>query len=121
MEWQLPLLHRSYQNIFNPLIFQEHIMKASFVTALAALATSLALAIPVSAGDIQGDAYDCKDLWLMRNQIYKTNGYCFRTAKAISIFGNAGCSFDSLSAVPVSDQDRRTIRDIKKSEARQQC
>ena len=76
---------------------------------------------PVQAGDIQGDASECNDLWVMRNEIYKNNGYCFKTAKAINYFGNAGCSYDNQSSVPLSKQERLIVRDIQKSEARQRC
>lgn len=96
-------------------------MKAYLIPVLAAVTAATAMILPAQAGDIQGDAYECKDLWVMRNQIYKDNGYCFKTAKAISRFGNAGCSYDNLRTVPVSDQDRSVIRDIKRSEARQGC
>ena len=73
------------------------------------------------AGDIQGDAYACDELWQMRNTIYKSNGYCFRSPKAIAAFGNAGCLYDDESAVPVSDNDRLVLKDIRRSEARQGC
>ena len=96
-------------------------MKSPLLLALAAAATLTATLMPASAGDIQGDAYECNDLWVMRNEIYKNNGYCFKTAKAINYFGNAGCSYDNQSAVPLSKQERRIVRDIQKSEARQHC
>ncbi len=89
-----------------------------------ALATSMLLGfatVPVRAGDIQGDAYDCQDLWSMRNHIFKTGGYCFKYPRAIKAFGNAGCSFDTQADVPLSDNDRLILRDIRKSEARQHC
>jgi len=92
-----------------------------FVAMIAAMTTATAWIIPAKAGDIQGDAYDCKELWAMRNQIYKAGGYCFKTAKTISYFGNAGCAYDTPSLVPMSQQDRQILRDIKKSEARQGC
>lgn len=96
-------------------------MKSPLILACAAAASLAASMIPASAGDIQGDAYECKELWVMRNEIYKSNGYCFKTAKAINYFGNAGCSYDNQSAVPLSKQERRIVRDIQKSEARQSC
>ena len=94
-------------------------MKLIMIPVLAAAA--LAMIAPVSAGDVQGDAYDCQDLWVVRNQIFKNNGYCFKSAKAISYFGNAGCSYDSEAAVPLSKSDRMRIREIKRSSARQGC
>lgn len=96
-------------------------MKTYLMPVLAALVTAAACAAPASAGDIQGDAYECKDLWVMRNEIYKNGGYCFKSTKAINYFGNAGCSYDRLGLVPVSNQDRSVLADIKKSERRQGC
>ena len=96
-------------------------MITKLIPAIAAAVTLAAAAMPAMAGDVQGDAYDCKELWVMRNQIYKDNGYCFKTSKAINYFGNAGCEYDSEAAVPLSKSERRMIRDIKRSEARQGC
>ena len=97
-------------------------MTKIFMPAAAALALAVAsLSVPARAGDIQGDAYDCGELWNMRNEIYKDAGYCFKTPKAIKKFGNAGCQYDSLSDVPLSDSQRSIISDIKKSERRQHC
>lgn len=90
-------------------------------SALAALVSAGAAAVPATAGDIQGDAYSCSELWVMRNQIYKDNGYCFKTARAINYFGNGGCEYHSEGAVPLSKSERRIVRDIKRSEARQGC
>lgn len=95
--------------------------KAATLLAAAALAGLSAATLPAAAGDIQGDAYECKELWTMRNEIYKTRGYCFKTAKAIAAFGNGGCMYDEISDVPLSATDRTVISDIKKSEARQGC
>ena len=97
-------------------IYSKHL-----APALALLTLAGALPAPANAGDIQGDAYSCGELWVMRNQIFRANGYCFKTAKAINYFGNAGCEYDRESDVPLSKSDRRIVRDIKKSEARQGC
>lgn len=88
---------------------------------LLAVVTSIAAVMPASAGDVQGDAYDCKELYVMRNEIYKGARYCFKSAKAIAQFGNAGCQYDSLGDVPLSANQRSMIKGIKKSEARQGC
>jgi hypothetical protein len=87
----------------------------------ALLMAPLSLSAPARAGDIQGDAYSCAELWVMRNQIYKNAGYCFKTAKAIKYFGNAGCRFDDEDDVPLSKNQRRIISDIEKSQIRQGC
>lgn len=88
--------------------------------ALGLIVTAVA-AGPARAGDIQGDAYDCAELWVMKNQIYKDRGYCFKTAKAIAHFGNADCRYDVEADVPLSDVDRTVITDIKRSMRRQHC
>lgn len=80
-----------------------------------------AISTSARAGDIQGDAYSCDELWVMKNEIYKAGGYCFKTAKAISQFGNAGCRFDAQADVPLSDNQRSTLRDIRLSNERLGC
>lgn len=96
-------------------------MTTKCLLVLAAAATLSATTLPASAGDVQGDAYDCQELWVMRNQIYKDAGYCFTSPRAITYFGNGGCLYHSQSEVPLSDQQRQTIKMIKKSSARQSC
>jgi YARHG domain len=82
---------------------------------------TLAATCPASAGDVQGDAYACSELWVLRNQVYKDNGYCFATARAITYFGNGGCNSYSQSALLLSGSERGLLRDIKASERRQDC
>lgn len=84
-------------------------------------AVAAALAPLAAAGDIQGDAYDCNELWRMRNAMFKEAGYCFKSPRAIALFGNAGCRFDSDADVPFSDNQRAVLSDIKRSEKRQAC
>lgn len=95
------------------------LLKRTLIAALTAL--SLTHVAPAKAGDIQGDAYSCKELWVMRNQFYKDRGYCFKTSKAIAYFGNAGCSIVEQANVPLSNMQWQIIHDIKMSEARQGC
>src|SRR5205085_122943 len=54
-------------------------------------------------------AQSCQDLWVERNSYYKQHGYCFKTSRAISYFGNAGCSYDNEGAVPLSPYERRRV------------
>ena len=96
-------------------------MKISTTLVLAAFVSLAAAALPVKAGDVQGDAYGCDELWTMRNEIFKGGGYCFKSPRAIKQFGNAGCQYDSEYDVPLSDRDRETLSAIKKSERRQGC
>ncbi|MGL4395003.1 MAG: YARHG domain-containing protein [Hyphomicrobium sp.] len=98
-------------------------LKISILAALSAvgLATAIGGATVASAGDIQGDAYSCGELWVMRNQVYKDHGYCFKTSRAISYFGNGGCYVGSEGAVAMSRSERRLISTIRASERRQGC
>lgn len=63
----------------------------------------------------------CQPLWDVRNTIYKENGYCFHTTKAIKYFGNAGCKFDDAADVPLSAVERHNISAIKKVEKNKGC
>ena len=66
-------------------------------------------------------ALSCDYLWRQRNGIFKAAGYCFRTPRAISIFGNAGCRYDNQSDVPLSDRDRQLINMIQQVERMKRC
>ncbi len=83
----------------------------SAAALLAATATSPALASPEA----------CEGLWTARNEIYKAQGYCFRTQRAIAAFGNAGCQYDNIEDVPLSANDRRAIADIVRQERALRC
>jgi hypothetical protein len=66
-------------------------------------------------------AQSCDQLWYQRNSIYKSAGYCFKTQRAISAFGNAGCMYDSENAVPLSPSDRAQIASIVRMEQEFGC
>jgi hypothetical protein len=63
----------------------------------------------------------CQPLWEVRNWIYKENGYCFHTPKAIKVFGNAGCKYDDAADVPLNAAERHNVKAIKKAEAKKGC
>jgi hypothetical protein len=63
----------------------------------------------------------CQPLWETRNWIYKENGYCFHTPKAIEVFGNAGCLYDDVNQVPLNPVEQYNVRAIKKVEAKKDC
>ncbi|KAF0125920.1 MAG: hypothetical protein FD152_2704 [Xanthobacteraceae bacterium] len=67
------------------------------------------------------DAWSCQDLWMERNQIYKNAGYCFSTARAIRVFGNAGCVYDRQEDVPLSATQRRIVQAIIRAERFNGC
>ena len=63
----------------------------------------------------------CQPLWEVRNWIYKENGYCFHTSKAIAAFGNAGCKYDNAADVPLNAAERHNVATIKKADAKKGC
>jgi YARHG domain len=92
--------------------------------SLKPLALSALLLLPGLSAAFAGDGpefWNCEELWQNRNQIYKDAGYCFRTARAIRAFGNAGCQYDNLNFVPLSPVQRREIADIQRYENRRNC
>jgi hypothetical protein len=66
-------------------------------------------------------ALNCQQLWYQMNNIYKAAGYCFRTPRGISTFGNAGCRYDDQRNVPLSDRDRQVINTIQQLERMKHC
>jgi len=63
----------------------------------------------------------CQILWEVRNTIYKENGYCFHSKKAIKAFGNAGCQIDDMGKVPLNAAESHNVTAIKKAEAKKGC
>ena len=88
------------------------------IWAAAAIACA-ASALSVSAASAEADI--CERLWTKRNVIYKAAGYCFKTPRAISKFGNAGCSYDEEAAVPLSSRDRTRVWEIRELERIYSC
>jgi len=63
----------------------------------------------------------CDALWHRRNSIFKAAGYCFKSKRAISQFGNAGCRFDNPDLVPLGDADRKLVDAILAFEQAKRC
>ena len=63
----------------------------------------------------------CQRLWVERNSIYKAAGYCFNTQRGVRYFGNAGCSYDNVRDVPLSDYDRALVARIVAQERAMGC
>lgn len=59
-------------------------------SARSATLAGLVLASALSLAPRPAEAQACQGLWYQRNEIYARNGYCFRTARARSVFG-PGC------------------------------
>ena len=82
------------------------------------VALSLA-ALPAAAQSVKGGS--CQELWLARNAIYREAGYCFRTPRAISTFGNAGCRHDSVATLPMTPWQRGRVAEIGAQERALGC
>jgi hypothetical protein len=62
---------------------------------------------------------DCRQLYIARNEIYARNGLCFKTKVATEIFGNDGCSTQSLDILNrIEDQN---VKFIRTHEQRRNC
>ena len=84
-------------------------------------AAAIGLASPLLWAPMPAAAQTCEDLWYQRNEIYKAQGYCFRTKRAIAAFGNAGCQYDNVEDLPLSANDHRAIADILRQERALRC
>jgi hypothetical protein len=103
-------------------------------TALAA-AVLFACAIPAQANCYEDIGCDdsqkfskaklrklsCSILWEVRNIIYKQNGYCFTTARAIETFGNDGCYVYGQGNVKLNHFERYNVKAIKQVENAKGC
>lgn len=92
-------------------------MRPMILTTLA----SLGLLAGLAAMPAPALAETCDDLWYARNEIYKAQGYCFRTRRGIEAFGNAGCQYDNVEDVPLSNSQRRTIAELQREERARRC
>jgi hypothetical protein len=63
----------------------------------------------------------CNQLWVARNAIYKARGYCFKTQRAISYFGNGGCVHQNEGAIPFSAAERAQIAQFRSQERAMGC
>jgi hypothetical protein len=68
-----------------------------------------------------GRLASCDILFEMRNTVFKERGYCFKTPRAIEMFGNAGCRYDQIASVPLNDIERANVATITRLEASKQC
>jgi hypothetical protein len=63
----------------------------------------------------------CQGLWDVRNTIYKENGYCFSTDRAVSYFGNKGCSVSNMASVRLNTYERQNVAQIAAVEKSKGC
>jgi hypothetical protein len=65
--------------------------------------------------------FSCQILAEIRNGIFAENGYCFRKLKWQRQFGNKGCRFTQVSAVPLSRIERANVGAIRRAERLKGC
>jgi hypothetical protein len=65
------------------------------------------------ATSAQAQTYSCDRLWFERNQIFANAGYCFKSRRAISVFGNAGCEYDNEHDVALTAPQARALHNIR--------
>lgn len=70
--------------------------------------------------DLRGGP-NCEFLWTMRNEIYFTRGYCFKTPRALTAFGNDNCRFQEIGAVPLNRFERANVAAIAQVERERSC
>jgi hypothetical protein len=99
-----------------------------FIFRAVALAFLIATALTCLGGAIssafaQEDYWSlsCGELWLRRNTIFARNGYCFKTDRALRVFGNANCRFEVEAGVPMSRAEREEVEIIRAVEKRKGC
>ncbi|MEO5807551.1 YARHG domain-containing protein [Devosia sp.] len=63
----------------------------------------------------------CDSLWLVRNGIYAQNGYCFKTQRGISTFGNGQCSVNDQARVSLNAYERDNVGVIVAVEKSKGC
>jgi YARHG domain len=91
-------------------------------SVLAALVAGIVQTVPsVAFAQSSPRFMTCEEMWFVRNDIYKEKGYCFRTQRAISTFGNAGCRYDDINDVPLSANERNKIAEVTRWERIKGC
>ena len=75
------------------------------------------LALPGLGYAQDASLMSCNELWYARNEIYARNGFCFKTARAQSVFG-PGCfpPFGRLAGA-----DKRRVDQLQSWERRRGC
>jgi YARHG domain len=91
-------------------------VKGSLLAGILAVFAAIC-SIPAVQAHEPFDDYSCYELWKERNSIYADNGYCFKDAKAIAVFGR-GCfpPYGRLKAL-----DKGLVAEVESWEHRKGC
>jgi len=63
----------------------------------------------------------CGELWFLRNAILDDHGYCFKTQRGITAFGNNGCAFHDIADLPLNSYERYNLEAISRMEQSKRC
>lgn len=63
----------------------------------------------------------CDELWFVRNAILDDHGYCFKTEKGISAFGNEGCETHSIADLALNSFEQFNLKAISGMEEIKGC
>ena len=91
------------------------------LSLIAAVGIFFDAALSSAAAQDDPSSMSCGDLWYRRNEIFARNGYCFKTDRAIRVFGNQGCRFCVEADVPMSRAEREEVEIIRAIERRRGC
>ncbi len=64
---------------------------------------------------------NCGELWFVRNAILDDHGYCFKTDKGISAFGNDNCAFHDIADLDLNGFEKFNIKAISRMEDMKGC
>ena len=63
----------------------------------------------------------CDELWFVRNAILDDHGYCFKTDKGISAFGNEGCSSRDIADLELNGFEQFNLKALSQMEEIKGC
>jgi hypothetical protein len=63
----------------------------------------------------------CDGLWTVRNSIFRDNGYCFKTKRALAIWDNNGCQYWNSGDVPLNNFESTNVSRISSVEKQMGC
>jgi hypothetical protein len=94
-------------------------MTKVFVLIFGLLVPLAVSALPAAAEDL--GSLSCGDLWHERNAIFARNAYCFKSERAMRVFGNENCTFYVEADVPMSQSERHKVDLIREIERQKSC
>ena len=98
------------------------VRKVLFLMVLMAVAiATVALSQDRKISPDDAEKLGCEQLYTVRNGIYASRGYCFKTGRGQEEFGNEGCTYTDQDQVPLNDYERANVRLIQSIEKRRGC